>query len=60
MQLAGLVGGSVRAPCSGQVEVAVRKIAQMLNQAQANDTLDKIPKSAPPFSSSLAHQESDA
>src|ERR1700738_641685 len=58
MQLAGLVGGSVRAPLQRPGEAAVAEIEQMLNQA--NDTLDKIPKSAPAFSSSLAHQESDA
>ena len=58
MQLAGLVGGSVRAPLQQPGEAAVAEIAQMLNQA--NDTLDKIPKSVLAFSSSLAHQESDA
>ena len=58
MQRAGLVGGSVRAPLQRPGEAAVEEIAQMLNQA--NDALDKIPKSAPAFSSSLAHQESDA
>jgi 4-hydroxy-2-oxoglutarate aldolase len=58
MEMAGLVGGSVRAPLQRPGEAAVAEIAQMLKEA--NDTLDKIPKSELAFRSSLAHQESDA
>ena len=43
MQLAGLVGGSVRAPLQQPGEAAVAEIAQMLNQA--NDALDMLPQS---------------
>jgi 4-hydroxy-2-oxoglutarate aldolase len=58
MEMAGLVGGAVRAPLQRPGEAAVAEIALMLRQA--NETLDKTSKSASAFSSSLAHQESDA
>jgi 4-hydroxy-2-oxoglutarate aldolase len=58
MEMAGSVGGSVRAPLQRPGEAAAAEIAHMLNQA--SDTLDQIPQSALASSSSLAHQESDA
>ena len=44
MQMAGFVGGSVRAPLQRPNEAAVAEIAQMLKQA--NDTLNTLPQSA--------------
>lgn len=43
MEMAGLVGGSVRAPLQRPGEAAVAEIAQMLNQA--NNALDMLPQS---------------
>ena len=42
MEMAGFVGGSVRAPLQRPNEAAVAEIAQMLKQA--NDTLNKFPQ----------------
>lgn len=44
MEMAGFVGGPVRAPLQRPNEAAVAEIAQTLNQA--NDTLDTLPRSA--------------
>lgn len=61
MELAGLVGGAVRAPLRRPAESAAAEIAQLLNQA--NDALDKLRKDAGASAatgSSLAHQGPDA
>jgi len=52
MEMAGFVGGPVRAPLQRPSEAAVAEIAQMLNQA--NDTLNTLPQSASAWSSLLA------
>lgn len=44
MEMAGFIGGSVRAPLQRPSEVAVAEIAQLLKQA--NDTLNTLPQSA--------------
>jgi 4-hydroxy-2-oxoglutarate aldolase len=51
MEMAGFVGGSVRAPLQRPNEPAVAEIAQLLKQA--NDAADKTPQSALPVQSSL-------
>lgn len=65
MEMAGLVGGAVRAPLQRPDEAGVAEIAQMLNQA--NDARDQVPsdlisQSASPSAtgSSLAHKGPDA
>ena len=45
MEMAGFVGGSVRAPLQRPSEPAVAEIAQLLKQA--NDTLNTLPQSVP-------------
>jgi 4-hydroxy-2-oxoglutarate aldolase len=51
MEMAGFVGGLVRAPLQRPSEPAVAEIAQMLKQA--TDAADKTPKSASPLQSSV-------
>jgi 4-hydroxy-2-oxoglutarate aldolase len=51
MEMAGFVGGSVRAPLQRPSEPAVAEIAQILKQA--NDAADKTPQSALPVHSAL-------
>jgi 4-hydroxy-2-oxoglutarate aldolase len=51
MEMAGLVGGSVRAPLQRPSEAAVAEIAQTLKQA--NDAADKTPQSVSPLQSSV-------
>jgi 4-hydroxy-2-oxoglutarate aldolase len=61
MELAGLVGGAVRAPLRRPDESAAAEIAQLLNQA--NDALDHMRKDVDALAaigSSLAHKGSDA
>jgi dihydrodipicolinate synthase/N-acetylneuraminate lyase len=65
MEMAGLVGGAVRAPLQRPDEAGVAEIALLLNQA--NDARDQVPsnlisQSASPSAtgSSLAHKGPDA
>ena len=51
MEMAGFVGGSVRAPLQRPSEAAVAEIAQTLKQA--NDAADKTPQSVSPLQSSV-------
>ena len=51
MEMAGFIGGSVRAPLQRPSALGVAEIAQMLKQA--NDAADKTPQSALPLQSSV-------
>jgi 4-hydroxy-2-oxoglutarate aldolase len=51
MEMAGFIGGSVRAPLQRPSEAAVAEIAQLLKQA--NDAANKTPQSALPLQSSV-------
>lgn len=63
MEMAGLVGGAVRAPLQPPDETAITEIAQLLTQA--NNARDQVPadlvsQSASPSGSSLADKGPDA
>jgi dihydrodipicolinate synthase/N-acetylneuraminate lyase len=61
MEMAGFVGGAVRAPLQRPNETAATEIAHLLNQA--NQALDEAPSDAAALSatgSSLAHKGPDA